>query len=74
VARSPRQARLSAGRTGAPARGKPQPTPQVNASLAIDVGEMTWRREVIRDVSLALEMVKNVVSVASPQGGTCRAT
>lgn len=43
--------------------GKPQPPPQVNASLAIDVAEMTWRKDAIREVSLALEMVKNVVSV-----------
>jgi hypothetical protein len=43
--------------------GKPRPPPQVNASLAIDVAELTWRKDTIREVSLALEMVKNVVSV-----------
>ena len=43
--------------------GKPKPPTQVNASLAIDVAEMTWRKDTIRDVSMALEMVKNVVSV-----------
>jgi uncharacterized protein involved in outer membrane biogenesis len=46
-----------------PATPKPQPAPQVNASLALDVQEVTWRKEAIRDVSLAVEMVKNVVSV-----------
>src|SRR5258708_4770246 len=43
--------------------GKPQPPTQVNASLAIDVAEMTWRKDTIREVSLALEMAKNVMSV-----------
>ncbi len=49
-----------------PAGAKPQPPkppPQVNASLSIDVREMTWRKDVVRDVSLAVEVAKNVVSV-----------
>ncbi len=43
--------------------GKPKPPTQINASLAIDVAEMTWRKDTIREVSLVLEMAKNVVSV-----------
>jgi hypothetical protein len=48
----------------APAAGaKPKPPPQVNASLSIDIQEMTWRKDLVRDVSVALEMAKNVLSV-----------
>jgi uncharacterized protein involved in outer membrane biogenesis len=47
----------------APAADKPAPAPQINASLSIDIGEMTWRKEAIREVSIAVEMAKNVMSV-----------
>jgi uncharacterized protein involved in outer membrane biogenesis len=43
--------------------GKPKPPPEINASLALEVAEMTWRQDTVREVSLALEMAKNVVSV-----------
>ena len=36
--------------TPAPAPGsKPKPLPQINASLALEVAEMTWRKEAIRE-------------------------
>jgi len=47
-----------------PAPGaKPTPPPQINASLSLDVAELTWRKEVVRELSLAVELAKNVVSV-----------
>ena len=48
---------------GKPPGSKPKPLPQINASLALEVAEMTWRKEAIRELSLAVEMAKNVVSV-----------
>ena len=46
-----------------PAGAKPAPPTQLNASLSIDVQEMTWRKEAVHDVSLAVEVAKNVLSV-----------
>lgn len=48
-----------------PAVAKAEPPPMLNAKVTLDVGKVIYRKEAIRDVSIALDMQKGVIAVPS---------
>ena len=46
-----------------PTAGKAEPPPMLNAKVALEVGKVIYRKEAIRDVSIALDMRKGVIAV-----------